>query len=157
MDTSYTAVEYFLSFFGSWRDGQDPAVLSFATVAPAQRSNTLIYSCKQNGLSLHKGRRSMGNEADMDFRRSYGVCRFFVFFSDENAPYESEKPNGRQRALCSLGVSAEAEDYLHPLATFLAGLLPCCMAAVPQEMIGRPVVLHPEKRTGFVSATQIVI
>jgi len=41
MDTCYSAVEYFLSFFGSWRDGQDPAVLSLATIAPAPIQDTL--------------------------------------------------------------------------------------------------------------------
>jgi len=86
MDTSYTAVEYFLSFFGSWRDGQDPAVLSLATRAPAPTSDAPIHSSEQNKL---RGRSSMGSEANMDFRRSYAVCLFRGFFKVRTL-YESE-------------------------------------------------------------------
>jgi|ERR1719387_3129137 len=107
MDTCYSAVEYFLSFFGSWRDGQDPAVLSLATIAPAPTSDDPVSSCEEN--TLRRGRCSIECEADMDFRRSYAVCLFSCFFV--RAPYESEKPDGRQRAMCSLGRSAE--NYLH--------------------------------------------
>lgn len=79
MDTCYSAaVEYFLSFFGSWRDGQDPAVLSLATIAPAPTSDAPVSSCEEN--KLHRGRCSMECEADMDFRRSWSLFSYFVFF-----------------------------------------------------------------------------
>jgi hypothetical protein len=155
MDTCYSAaVEYFLSFFGSWRDGQDPAVLSLATIAPAPTSDAPVSSCEEN--KLHRGRCSMECEADMDFRRSWSLFSYFVFFLESlcvffriffvRALYESEKPDGRQRAMCSLGISAE--NYLHWRASILPGLLPYCWTAVPGEnpaMLGRLVVLRSEK------------
>jgi len=104
MDTSYTAVEYFLSFFGSWRDGQDPAVLSLTTKAPAPTNDNPIHSSEHD--ELEKGHGSMGSEANMDFRRSQAVCLFSWFFCSHALRFR--KPDGRQRAMCILGLSAES-------------------------------------------------
>jgi len=77
MDTSYTAVEYFLSFFGSWRDAQDPAVLSLTTKSPHAKKND-DPSLSSDNDKLGKGRSPIGNEANMDVRRF--VCLFSWFF-----------------------------------------------------------------------------
>jgi len=111
MDTSYTAVEYFLSFFGSWRDGQDPAVLSLTT-KPLRQQTTTRYTA----LSTTNWKEVVVRwkyEAHMDFKRS---CVSFSWFFCSHA-LRIRKPDGRQRAMCVLGLSLE--NYLRWQSTLL--------------------------------------
>jgi len=143
MDTSYTAVEYFLSFFGSWRDGQDPAVLSLAIIAPAPTSDAPILRAKYAVLGVVVRR-----EARQTWTSDVAtVCVIFRVFLSSHALRIGARRSSR--ALCSLGEPTSfRRGRALPTLTTYASLATCSLAAASQEdrqIIGGLLALHFEK------------